>query len=201
MMNLNNSFQYANYLDRLMDSASRCFYDQDVALNTVEYHKRSEVNPNAADFTKKIEKSSNTYEPAALINLMLVIVEERSKLTAAINIAKNSASFDMDAAIERAKAKRKAATAMADLLRFKPSTTQDRGTDYVFDIENKQSPYFYPIEVIKTENYDRKEVIASMKELLREADDLSTQIEKFQIGTEINFTPRFSVHDSLEDLL
>ncbi len=73
---------------------------------------------------------------------------------------------------------------------------KNKGIDYVFNNEGNQVSYKYDIDKIKTIDYDRNEVRAMLKELKKEADEVSLQIDATLLNTQVNYEPNI---DLIED--
>lgn len=61
--------------------------------------------------------------------------------------------------------------------------------------------YYYDIEVISTEAFDRDSAKKLMRELLSKADKTSAEIDAAMINTTVSYTPPFNVNDSFEDAM
>ena len=132
---------------------------------------------------------------------MLYLIEERDKLTAAISQAKASIGFDLDAAVETNKFRQTVARNANMMLRYKATKRTERGTDYKFNAEGNQTPYYYDIEVVTTENFNRAQAKATVRDIVTKADEVSTAIDAALINTQVGYEAPFSVNDSFDDAM
>lgn len=201
-MNLKEAFRYQNFLDRLLTQTNAALSIQANLLKTTRVHKRSEARSEAANKTEEIDEGELIH-PDMAIKMAVKIIDEREALSRAIDAAKStlsSGSFDMDAAIEGNKCRQTVARQISIALRSKASKKVERGTDYTFNSDGNQVPYYYDIEVSTKERFDRAKFKNIMKELLAEADKVSTQIDEAVVTTQVNYTAPWDVNFSFEDV-
>ena len=199
-MNLKEAFRYQNFLDNTMRIATSSISSIRRALNVTKVHLKSKANSEASDETEEV-LSEESYTNDEVITLIQALVEERKGISEAIGRAKALAGFDIDAAIETNKFRQQATSAIRSMLSVRESTTTEQGRDYKFNVEGNQVPYYYEIEVSKTEAFDRAESKDVMRRFIDEADKVSTDIDAALINTQLEFEPRFDVNDSFEDII
>lgn len=200
-MNLKESFRYQSFLESMMQSASSSLMQRDHCLTTTKTHKRAKANPEADDATEVVECESAYYPNDAVISFMGLLIFEREKLTTAIGDAKASIGFDIDAAIETNKFRQTLNRSIKVMMGHKPSKRTETGRDYKFNVEGNQTPYVYEIEVVTTEAYDKDNAKRVMREAILLADKVSAEIDAAMINTVVNYTPRFDVNESFEDVM
>lgn len=199
-MNLKEAYRYQNFLEGMMNSACLAIGKRENAVKIEKLHKRNAANTDAQDVTEAVDKTG-CHGPAAVSALMGKLVDERKALSHAITVAKAGLASDIDATLDEIKFRRKAAEGLRSLLRHKASKTVERGTDYKFNAEGNQAPYSYEIEVTVSEDFDRATMKASMKAMLKQADELSAEVEKAQLAAVVAYEPPFDVNDSFEDVV
>ena len=199
-MNLKESFRYQNFLDRLMRAACDSIGNREHALVVTKTHNRSKANSDAADITETVEVDA-FYQNDDVIRFMQWIIAEREKLTKAIGAAKANAGFDIDAAIETNKFRQLANNAVRRMFMYNPSKSIERGMDYKFNAEGNQMPYYYEIEVVKTEAYDKDASKSFMRSAIMEADKASAEIDSAMINSVVDYEPRFDVNETFEDVM
>ena len=199
-MNLKDAFRYQNFLEKTLSTATRAIWGQTNALRTTKIHKKSVVNPEAENITEVIN-DEKSYDNDKVVKLLVELVKERQAVSEAIGKAKASADFDIDAAIATNKFRQEVASSIKSMLVHRPSKTTERGTDYKFNVEGNQTPYYYEIEVSKAEAFDRVVSKATMSELIKEADEVSTQIDAAFVNIVLDFKPLFDVNDSFDDIV
>ena len=199
-MNLKESFRYQNYLDGLMIRAGDSMNKPEHCLSVSKNHLRKKANADAEDMQEVVD-CGDFFANDDVIRFMAYLIDEKEKLTSAINKAKGSIPFDIDAAVETNKFRQNTASRIKAMLRFTKSKKIDRGSDYKFNVEGNQVQYYYDIEVISTEAFDRDSAKKLMRELLSKADKTSAEIDAAMINTTVSYTPPFNVNDSFEDAM
>lgn len=200
-MNLKESFRYQNFLDRMMSDAESSILIPGHCLTVTQKHLKSKANPDATDITEVVEPAEKFYKNDDVIRFMQWLVEEKSKLTNAIGKAKASLDFDIDAAVETNKFRQSVNRAIKAMLRFTSKKTTQQGRDYKFNLEGNQVMYYYDIESESVEAYDRESAKALMRSMISEADTTSSQIDSALINTVVDYSPRFDVNESFEDVM
>lgn len=199
-MNLKESFRYQNYLDGLMSSAGSSITNPEHCLSVTKTHLRSKANQEAADVVEDVDYGE-FYANDDVLRLMLFLIGEREKLTSAIDRAKAGISFDIDAAIETNKFRQSVAGRIKMMLRYMASKKTERGSDYAFNVDRNQMQYYYDIEVVSTEAFDRGAAKKAMRDLLAQADKTSAEIDAAMINTVVDYAAPFNVNDSFEDVM
>lgn len=81
------------------------------------------------------------------------------------------------------------------------SKKTERGSDYAFNVDRNQMQYYYDIEVVSTEAFDRGAAKKTMRDLLAQADKTSAEIDAAMINTVVEYVAPFNVNDSFEDVM
>lgn len=199
-MNLKESFRYQNFLDGLMRSASNSIQTPSHALKVTKSHHCNKANSDAEDFDEVVEVD-DFFENDEVIRFMAWLIEERKKLTEAIDAAKASVDFDIDAAVETNKFRQILNSSIRNMLRNVPGKKIEQGKGYKFNAEGNQVPYFYDVEVTSKEAYNKSDAKKLMRLVIEEADKISTEIDSATINTVVNYEPRFDVNESFEDVM
>lgn len=199
-MNLKESFRYQNFLEGLMRNASASIQMRDHCVTLTKRHLRSKANPDAQDMEETVETEPFTPNDK-VICFMQWLVRERQKLTEAIGEAKATVGFDIDAAIETNKFRQQVNSSIKSMLRNQASKRMETGKDYKFNVEGNQSPYYYDIEAITTEAFDREASKKVMREMITEADRVSAELDAAMINTEVHYEPVYDVNESFEDVM
>ncbi len=200
-MNLKEAFRYQRFINGLMSGINGRYLISGEALSVTKVHHRHDANPDAEDITETIE-NEDYIDVARCISFIDALVFEKHDLTAAINNAKRTIGFDIDAAIESNKLKQEGRTALNSLLkRNKPYKRVENGSDYKFNADGNQVSYYYTVDVEATERFDKTEVKKKMKQWITEADGVSADIDTAMVTTMVDFEPRFDVNDSFEDII
>lgn len=200
-MNLKESFRYQKFLETMMRSASASIQMTGHCLTTTKVHKKNKANADVEDLTEVVECESTFHPNDDVIKFMAWLVEEREKLTIAIGKAKASIGFDVDAAVETNKFRQILNVSVKGMLRQTPSKRTEQGRDYKFNVEGNQTPYYYDIEVVTEEAYDRNSAKAIMREMISASDKTSAEIDAAMINTVVDYTPVYDVNDSFDDIM
>lgn len=201
-MNLKEAFRYQNFLDSNLSKITEYLsYNQNVT-KTTQKHLRNKANPEAQDEELDTTKDRQIEYPVnTLIDFVSHILEQKEKLSIAINDAKSSCGLDIDSAVSINKKKQEVARVFSRMGNIKPSETIKRGTAYKFNAEGNQTTYAYDINEVSVIDFDRNKVKAIAKRLVTEADEVSTKLDKIMIDTEVVYSPIYDVNDSFDDVL
>lgn len=199
-MELKGAFRYQNFLTKLLREAGSSITYREHCIKVTKQHLRSKVNPAAEDKTEEVD-AGDFFPNDDVIRFMSRIVAEREMLTHAIDTAKATIAFDLDAAIETNKCRQEVMRGISTMLNYKPAKRTERGTDYTFNNEGNQIEYFYDVEVEEKEAFDRRNAKKILRELRSHADETSTAIDKAMVETSVNYEPPFDVNDSFEDVM
>lgn len=199
-MNLKESFRYQNFLGALHSSAASSLVDERHCLTTTKNHLRNKANSDAADVTEEVDVGE-FHKNDDVLRFMLYIIEEREKLTSAISRAKASIGFDLDAAVETNKLRQTVSRNINMMLRYKGTKRTERGTDYKFNAEGNQTPYYYDIEVVTEENFNRAQAKSAAQSVITKADEVSAAIDAALINTRVDYEIPFNVNDSFDDAM
>lgn len=199
-MNLKESFRYQKFIERMLQSACNTMSNRDHCLKFTKYHLRHDVNPDAEDFTETVEVDEFTPNDTVLA-FMMFMVEEKEKLSIAIGKAKASLDFDLDAAVETNKARQFVNSAIKGMFRHIPSRQRGQEFGYKFDVNGAQQRYYYNVETIAEENYDKAAAKDKSRALVTEADKVSAAIDAALINTAVEYEPPYDVNESFNDVI
>lgn len=210
-LSIKESCRYQNFLDTVINTLSYYIRNTENAFKTKEIHVKSKANPDTSDevldATPERQYDCSVVDIAFLMNQL---VEEKLKLSNAIDKAKRYSTIDykvgeeiftIDSAVEHAKKSRELATTLKNLVDLKSSETKKVGTDYKLNAEGNQTTYKYNIDVVKTIDFNRDAANDLYKKLLAKADILSTKIESAMLIECVEYTPKYDLHDSVEEIV
>lgn len=200
-MNLKEAFRYQNFLDRMFGAAALSIQKRDHCLTQTRKHLCSKVNPEANDFEEEVKVEEEFFANDDVIKAMLFMIEEKEKLTIAINNAKKSIGLDIDAALAVNKYRQQFNSAVAFMMRFKPCNRVETEIGHKFNVAGDPVDYKYDVEVTSVESYDKDAAKKAMKEIISEADKTSSEIDAEKVNTKVEYTPVFDVNDSFEDVM
>lgn len=199
-MNLKESFRYQNFLDSLISSARSSITNPMHGMVVTKYHMKSKTNPEAEDL-KEIVEVEGFYPNDTVVEFLMWAIKEKENLANLISKAKVTSEFDLDSAVSANRQRKEAIRSINSLLARKESKTKEFGTDYKFNVEGDQVTYRYEIEVERKENFNRAELKAVVKSLNSKCDETSSKIDEFLINTILDYTPRFDVNISFDDVM
>lgn len=203
-MNLKEAFRYQNKIRRLMDEAQAILgLDRNVTKveNTTLRHK---VHPEAEDETTE-ETSDNEYagQITEIAVLLMYLLGERERLSQAIRAAKRDMDMDFDGEVSL-NAKRQE---IADIFRHMgqirccENLYPNGGVGYKFNAEGNQVSYRCPLKKVTTINFDRSKVRSFAAFLNKKADQISAELDKQMVNTEVSYEAPFDVNDTFAEVL
>lgn len=201
-MVLKEAFRYQNYLGTLIDGAISYLSSTDNVTKKKQEHFRSKVNAEAEDEIVEVPKKSDLeYTPNQIIEFLTDVLSEKEILSRAIDVAKSTATINIDSSIAINKQKQAVAAVLSRIADLKANEKFTKGSAYKFNQEGNQVPYYYDIKEITTIDFDRKKVKAIIKKLLKESDDTSNMLDKLQVEVDVDYSPTYDINDSFEDAL
>ena len=128
-------------------------------------------------------------------------MDEKEKLSVAINKAKDTTEIDIDASLSMNKQKQEFIRVLNDMNSKKSCEKTITGKGYKFNVNNEQVPYIYDVVEKTTIDFDRNTVKALIKKYSKETDHVSTMLDRIVLTTQVDFEPKYDINDTLEELL
>lgn len=201
-MVLKEAYRYQNYLNSLINEAQSYLYKRDFITTTKQTHNRKGVNPDADDEEIVVQKPCNVeFEPKDVIDFIVVAINEKQKLSDAIVLAKKSTAIDIDSAIAMNKIKQGYVSILNSMGVTKSSERITTGRGYKFNADGEQTSYCYDVSEVVSIDYDRKNVRELAKKYMKDTDEVSTQLDKIEIATEVSYVPIWDIGDSLDEVV
>ena len=201
-MILKEAFRYQNYLTSLFVQATSYLSREDFITTTTQKHNRTMVNPDAQDEDIIVPKVFNVdYKPNDLIDFVVKLIDEKQKLSNAITEVKKSLDMDIDAAMNMNKTKQDFISVLRRMAVIKPFESDKEGTSYKFNNDGDQVSYRYPVKEVKTIDYNRNTVKGLISKYKSETDLVSTERDRIDIMTDVDYTPVWEVDTPLDDIL
>lgn len=201
-MILKEAFRYQNYLSSLFTETIGYLSREDFITTTSQEHNRKKSNPDADDEKVVVQKPYNVeFKPNDLIDFAVKLINEKQKLSDAITEAKKTTSFDVDAAMSMNKTKQGFIHVLRRMASIKPIESEKEGVSYKFNNDGDQVSYRYPIKEVKTIDYDREDVKKLIDKYKKETDNISTERDRIDIMTEVDYKPIWEVDTPLEDII
>lgn len=201
-MILKEAFRYQNYLSSLFTETVGYLSREDFITTTSQEHNRKKSNPDADDEKVVVQKPYNVeFKPNDLIDFAVKLIDEKQKLSDAITEAKKTTSFDVDATMSMNKTKQGFIHVLRRMASIKPIESEKEGVSYKFNNDGDQVSYRYPIKEVKTIDYDREDVKKLIDKYKKETDNISTERDRIDIMTEVDYKPIWEVDTPLEDIV
>lgn len=198
-MNLKEAFRFQNKLQSLMDEAE-CILADDRNITQVKV---------TALYKKAMPEQENetTVEPApseyadhidAVAAFLLYLLGEREKLSRAIRAAKERQEMDMDSEVSLNSTRQSLASFFRHMVDLRNSEKLLPGgaTGYRFNAEGNQVPFRCDAKRVVTIHYDRNRVRGYLKQLSEKSDQVSAQLDRCLINSQVDYDAPFDVNDS-----
>ncbi|MBR3289134.1 MAG: hypothetical protein IKI71_05180 [Lachnospiraceae bacterium] len=199
-MKVKEIYHYLNTMTKWEDDIVSEMSKSDLFTKTTEYHKKSEVISTEQDETREIVNEDKKYTYDDCFKLWVDIIDEKKKIYNLIEKAKNENGIS-DTMLSINKSYRVLISALklgsrnsVKNTRIKRASGYIKGTDGV-------GAYEYDVEVVTTPKYDTKYYLDNLDKYTNIADEISERIDTFNTTTDIDYTPRWSIHASVENLL
>lgn len=203
-MNLKEAFRYQNKLQWLMTEAEEILRrDRNVVKveQTALLHK---VNPDAVDETTT-EPADTVYadQITDIAVLLMFLLGERERLSRAIREAKKAMDMDFDGEVSLNTRRQELASIFRNMVQLRSSETVISGgvVGYKFNAEGNQVSYRCDLKTVTTINFDRSKIRSYAAALSRKADEISADLDKRMVNTEVSYEPPFDVNDTFAEVL
>ena len=198
-MNLKEAFRYQNKLQTLMDEADGILSCEANITKVENTYLRHKVNPEAEDETVRQEPQTEYAEQITEVaGFLLYLLEEKTRLAAAIRQAKNGLDLDMDSEVSLNAQRQKIAGTFRSMstLRSSEQTISNGGIGYRFNAEGNQVSYCCDVRRVTTINYDRNVIRKALTKLNQTADETSAKLDLCLVSSKVDYEPPFDVNVS-----
>ena len=198
-MNLKEAFRFQNKLQSLMDEAERILADDrnitQVKVTALykkampEQENETTVEPAPSEYADHID---------AVAAFLLHLLGEREKLSRAIRAAKERQEMDMDSEVILNSTRQSLASFFRHMVDLRNSEKLLPGgaTGYRFNAEGNQVPFRCDAKRVVTIHYDRNRVRSYLKQLTEKSDQVSAQLDRCLINSQVDYDAPFDVNDS-----
>ena len=198
-MNLKEAFRFQNKLQSLMDEAERILADDrnitQVKVTALykkampEQENETTVEPAPSEYADHID---------AVAAFLLHLLGEREKLSQAIRAAKERQEMDMDSEVSLNSTRQSLASFFRHMVDLRNSEKLLPGgaTGYRFNAEGNQVPFRCDAKRVVTIHYDRNRVRSYLKQLTEKSDQVSAQLDRCLINSQVDYDAPFDVNDS-----
>lgn len=200
-MTLKDSFQYQNYLEQMLMQVRNDLESSANVMKVTEYHLRSKVRGDAQDETVDATSERDfSCTPNDMVETMMALLNEKISLTKAIGCAKNG-WFDIDAEIAANRTRRQVCGVLQSLSNRKSKELVRSGDALCFNVNGEPVTYSYDVKTVHTIDFDRNKVKDLYRDLMAESQRISNEADDYCLTREVDFAPKFSVVDSLDDII
>ena len=201
-MNLKEAFRYQNKLQSLLEEAQNILDCDSNVTKVANTYLRHKVMAEAEDETVMDVPQTEYYEQITdIARFMLYLLEEKSRLFAAIRKAKDALDMDMDSEVSLNAARQSVARTFKRMndLRSSEQMLSGGGTGYRFNAEGNQISYCCDVKRVTTINYDRKVIRSALTRLNQQADETSNRIDLCLVTSKVDYAPPFDVNASFAE--
>lgn len=201
MITLKKSFELANYYEELVKKAY-IYLDPRYVVKTVEKHFKSKSYSAAEDEVIEVPREVNLDERITnnvLIDFCGYMLGEICRLNDAVEKAKNAAEESFDTLVANNAVKHRLIERLRTLAEIKSSEIKKDGIAYKFNETGDQVRYSYPMEIVKTIDFDRNAVKKQLNKLRAETEEISEKIELMKLNIQVDYDGIFTRGDSFED--
>ncbi len=202
-MNLKEAFRFQNKLQSLMDEVQMFLENSTNLVKMETTYLRHKVMSEAEDETIVAERDSEYCDKAnEMMAFFMYLLQQKELLSKAIHDAKAQLPIDMDSETALNASRQKMARVFGRMvdLRSSESTVHAGGTGYRFNAEGNQVSYRCDVRRVTTINFDRNKAKKYLAELNRKADEVSTEIDKCIVNSEVAYEVPFDVNASFADV-
>ena len=204
MMNMKDAFRYSNKLQKLMEEAHNILSRERNVIRVEKTTLQSKVVAGAEDIvTYEVPETEYAEQITEVAGLLMVLLGEREKLSGAIRAAKQSMAIDFDGEVSLNAQRQGLANTFRKMNEIRNSevTLAGGGTGYKFNADGNQISFRCDLKKVTTINFDRKKTRAYANALSKKADQVSAELDKALVNTEVTYEAPFDVNDSFADVL
>ena len=202
-MNLKEAFRFQNKLGSLMEEAQGIL-SRDANITRVENtYLRKKVFDGAENETvidtPPTEFSDRITE---IVRFLMLLMEQREALSKAIRTAKSALPIDMDSEVGLNAKRQEIARVLKHMtdVRNAEVVINGCGTGYRFNQDGNQVTYRCDVKRVTTINFDRKVVKNLAAEMNSCADQISAELDRRLVNSEVAYEAPFDVNDSFAEI-
>ena len=203
-MNLKEAFRYQNKLQRLMSEAEGILMRDNNVTKVENTALRHKVNSEAEDETTlEMPETEYAEQITEVAVFLMYLLGERERLSAAIRTAKQSMDIDFDGEVSLNAKRQEIAGIFRHMgeIRSSENLYAGAGVGYKFNAEGNQVSYRCDLKKVTTINFDRNKVRSFTSFLSKKADQVSAELDKCMVNTEVSYEAPFDVNDTFAQVL
>lgn len=198
-MNLKEAFRFQNKLQALMNEAqSILLQDRNITkTQTTVFHKK--IMPELEnEVTVDIAPSEYADRINEVVSFLMHLLDEHEKLARGIHDAKAALPIDMDNEVSLNSKRQNIASVLRRMvdLRSSEQLLPGGGIGYRFNAEGNQVSYRCDAKRVTTINFDRNKMRSHLSEINRKSDEVSAQLDRCMVNSEVAYEAPFDVNDS-----
>lgn len=204
MMNMKDAFRYSNKLQKLMEEAHDILSRERNVIRVEKTTLQSKVVSGAEDIaTYEVPDTEYAEQITEIAGLLMFLLGEREKLSGAIRAAKQSMAIDFDGEISLNAQRQGIANTFRKMNEIRNSevTLAGGGTGYKFNADGNQISFRCDLKKVTTISFDRNKTRAYATALSKKADQISADLDKALVNTEVAYEAPFDVNDSFAEVL
>ena len=203
-MNLKEAFRFQNKLGALMEEAERILNNEANITKVESTYLRRKVFDGAENETVVDTPPTEFAEDiTGLVRFLIHLMEQREKLSKAIHAAKSALPIDMDSEVGLNTKRQEIARIFRHMgeIRCSENLYSGAGVGYKFNAEGNQVSYKCDLKKVTTINFDRNKVRSYASGLSKKADQISAELDKRMVITEVSYEAPFDVNDTFAEVL
>lgn len=203
-MNLKEAFRYQNRIELLMGEAKEVLGRERNVTKVENTALRHKVNPDVEDETTVEEPETEYADQITEIAVFLMfLLDEREKLSRAIREAKKGMDMDFDGEVSLNAKRQHVADIFRRMseIRCSERLLPGMGVGYKFNAEGNQVSYRCDLKKVTTINFDRTKIRSYATGLSKKADQVSAELDKSMVNTDVAYEAPFDVNDTFAEVL
>ena len=203
-MNLKEAFRYQNRIEWLMGEAKEVLGRERNVTKVENTTLRHKVNPDVEDETTVEEPETEYADQITEISVFLMfLLDEREKLSKAIREVKKGMDIDFDGEVSLNAKRQNIAEIFRRMseIRCSERLLPGMGVGYKFNAEGNQVSYRCDLKKVTTINFDRTKVRSYATGLSKKADQVSAELDKSMVNTDVAYEAPFDVNDTFAEVL
>ena len=203
-MNLKEAFRFQNRIEWLMGEAKEVLGRERNVTKVENTTLRHKVNPDVEDETTVEEPETEYADQITEIAVFLMfLLDEREKLSRAIREAKKGMDMDFDGEVSLNAKRQHIAEIFRRMseIRCSERLLPGMGVGYKFNAEGNQVSYRCDLKKVTTINFDRTKVRSYATGLSKKADQVSAELDKSMVNTDVAYEAPFDVNDTFAEVL
>lgn len=203
-MNLKEAFRYQNKIQALMAEAQDILGKEKNITRVEKTTLQSKVVSGAEDIVVvEIPETEFEEQITDIAVLLMFLLNEKEKLSYAIRDAKKAMSIDFDGEVSLNAKRQEVAGLFRKMNEIRSSevTISGGGTGFKFNADGNQVSFRCDMKRVVSINFDRNKVRSYANGLSKKADEVSADLDKAMVNTEVTYEAPFDVNDTFAEVL